>query len=119
MTKPTTICTGEHSDEAILALMQPHLLTGDDALRVADLFKALSDPTRVRMIGLLAHAEMCVGDLCRVLGMSQPAISHHLRVLRSAHLVNSRKQGQHVLYTLSDDHIHSLFDQSLTHVQEK
>lgn len=113
----TTTCAADHSDESLARAAEEHLLDGITATRVAELFKALSDPTRVRIIGLLAHTELCVGDLCLVMGMSQPAISHQLRVLRNLRIVSARKQGRHVFYTLMDEHIHDLFDQGLAHVQ--
>jgi ArsR family transcriptional regulator len=94
-----------------------HLLNEDDASRLADLFKALADPTRVRIIGLLAHTELCAGDLCRLLDMSQPAVSHQLRVLRNLRMVRARKEGRHVFYTLDDEHVHDLFDQGLAHAR--
>jgi ArsR family transcriptional regulator len=118
MTKLPTTCAADHSDESLARAAENHLLDGITATRVAELFKALSDPTRVRIIGLLAHSELCVGDLCLVLGMSQPAISHQLRVLRNLRIVNARKEGRHVFYTLSDEHIHDLFDQGLAHIQD-
>jgi ArsR family transcriptional regulator len=71
----------------------------------------------VRIIGLLAHTELCVGDLCIALEMSQPAISYQLRILRTLHLVQARKEGKHVFYTLVDAHVHQLYDQSLEHVR--
>jgi ArsR family transcriptional regulator len=112
-----TICDDEHADQTVLEATADLLLSLEDAGRVAELFKALSDPTRVRIIGLLAHAELCVGDLARILQMTQPAISHQLRVLRNLRIVRGRKEGRHVYYTLMDDHIHDLFDQGLAHVQ--
>jgi ArsR family transcriptional regulator len=112
-----TICADEHSEQAVLDATADLLLDVEDAGRVAELFKALADPTRVRIIGLLAHAELCVGDLARILEMTQPAISHQLRVLRNLRIVRGRKEGRHVYYTLMDEHIHDLFDQGLAHVQ--
>ena len=95
------------------------LLDPQTASRLAELFNALADPTRLRMIGLLAHAELCVGDLCALLEMSQPAISHQLRLLRTLHIVAARKQGKHVFYRLDDEHIHLLFHQGLAHVEHR
>lgn len=115
MTDKITVCTDDHPDEALARAAEEHLLDGITATRVADLFKALADPTRVRIIGLLAHLEMCVGDLCLVLGMSQPAVSHQLRVLRNLRIVSTRKAGKHVFYTLNDEHIHQLYHQCLEH----
>ena len=117
MSERLTICTENHSDERLARSAEAHLLDGITATHVADLFKALADPTRVRIISLLAHTELCVGDLCLVLGMSQPAVSHQLRVLRNLRIVRARKEGRHVFYTLDDEHIHDLFHQGLAHVQ--
>ncbi len=117
MHSPNILCTTEHDDETLARAAEEHLLDGITATHVADLFKALADPTRVRIIGLLAHVELCVGDLCLVLGMSQPAVSHQLRVLRNLRIVTSRKQGKHVFYKLDDEHIHDLFHQGLAHSQ--
>lgn len=112
-----SICAEDHADAAVASATAGLLLSIDTATRIADLFKALSDPTRVRIIGLLAHTELCVGNLARLLGMSQPAVSHQLRVLRNLRIVRARKSGRHVFYTLMDEHIRDLFDQSLAHIQ--
>jgi len=106
-----------HPEETLLKIAETYLLDGVTATRVADLFKAISDPTRIRMISVLAHTELCVGDLCLVMGMSQPAISHQLRVLRNLRIVSARKEGRHVFYKLADKHIHDLFEQGLAHVK--
>lgn len=118
MKERTTLCTATHDDPALSQAAHEHLLDGVTATRAAELFGALGDPTRVRIVGLLAHAELCVGDLCLVLGMSQPAVSHHLRLLRTLRLVTARKEGKHVFYSLLDDHIHQLFHQGVDHIQE-
>ena len=117
MSNQLAVCTGDHQDPALAQATQEHLLDGVTATRTAELFAALSDPTRVRIVGLLAHTELCVGDLCLVLGMSQPAVSHHLRLLRTLRLVEARKQGKHVFYSLVDDHVHQLFHQGVDHIQ--
>jgi ArsR family transcriptional regulator len=111
------VCAGDHRDALLAVEAQQHLLDGVTATRAAELFAALSDPTRVRIVGLLAHMELCVGDLCLVLGMSQPAVSHHLRLLRTLRIVSARKDGKHAFYSLLDDHIHQLFHQGVDHVQ--
>lgn len=113
-----TICADNHDDPTLALAAQEHLLDGVTATRAAELFGALSDPTRVRIVGLLAHMELCVGDLCLVLGMSQPAVSHHLRLLRTLRIVEARKEGKHVFYSLLDDHIHQLFHQGVDHIQQ-
>jgi ArsR family transcriptional regulator, lead/cadmium/zinc/bismuth-responsive transcriptional repressor len=89
------------------------------AERLARTFKALSDPTRVRIVAALAERELCVNDLAEALGMSQSAISHQLMTLREMRLVRFTKTFRHVFYALDDDHIDSLFRQSLEHIQHE
>jgi ArsR family transcriptional regulator len=113
-----TVYISNHSENDLLKQLEATLLSDETALRIAEFFKALSDPTRVRIISVLAQAELCVGDLCTLLGMSQPAVSQQLRLLRQARLVTVRREGKHVFYTLSDEHIRSVFQQGLDHVQE-
>jgi ArsR family transcriptional regulator len=104
-------------DEVRVRGAQERLIDGLTATRLAQTFKALSDPTRVRIISALSHNEMCVYDLAAALGMSQSAISHQLRTLREMRLVRFRKEGRHVYYTLDDEHIHDLFHQGLDHIE--
>jgi len=89
------------------------------AEQLARTFKALSDPTRVRIIALLADHELCVHELAEALGMTHSAISHQLMTLREMRLVRFTKAGCHVFYALNDDHIDSLFRQSLEHIQHE
>ncbi len=93
-----------------------NLIDGRTATRLAETFSALSDPSRVRMISALSHTELCVADLATVLGMTQSAVSHQLRLLRDLRLVRSRRSGRIVFYTLDDEHIHDLFHRGLEHV---
>ena len=88
------------------------------AITLAETFKVLGDPTRVRMLDALARAELCVSDLARMLGSSESAVSHQLRLLRNLRLVRPRRSGRMVFYTLDDQHIVKLFAQGLEHVQE-
>lgn len=83
---------------------------------LAELFKALGDPTRIKIIHALSQTELCVCDLAESLEMSQSAISHQLRVLRNNRLVKYRKEGRTVFYSLDDEHILLLFNQGLCHV---
>ena len=92
------------------------LLNVKTASLLAEAFKALSDPTRVRIISLLIGTELCVCDLAAALGMSQSAVSHQLRILRDRHLVRRRRDGRHVFYGLDDEHVVHLFQRSLEHV---
>jgi ArsR family transcriptional regulator len=96
---------------------QERLIDSQAATRLAEVFKALADPTRVRIISALAHTELCVYDLAAALGMSQSAVSHQLRSLREMRLVRYRKAGRHVYYALDDEHIRDLFQRGLEHVE--
>ena len=86
---------------------------------LADTFSALGDPTRVRILDALSHGELCVCDLAAVLRLSQSAVSHQLRLLRGLRLVRPRRDGRVVFYSLDDQHIMSIFNQTLQHVQEQ
>ena len=86
---------------------------------LADLFKVLGDSTRIKVLCALFEAEMCVCDIAALLGMTQSAISHQLRVLKQARLVKYKRQGKVVYYSLDDEHVKSIFDQGLVHISEK
>lgn len=88
----------------------------DTAAQVAELFSALSDTSRVRIIAALAGHEMNVGALASAVGISESAVSHHMRHLRQMRLVRTRKEGRYVFYALDDDHINDLFRCGLEHV---
>jgi DNA-binding transcriptional ArsR family regulator len=103
-----------HGDRVRAAL--PQLLEDTTAVRLAETFKALSDPSRVRIVSLLVEAELCVCDLAAALDMSQSAVSHQLRTLRDLHLVCRRRKGRQVFYTLDDEHVTDLFQRGLEHV---
>jgi len=93
------------------------LLQGTTSSRLADLFSALSDPTRLRIISVLLEAEMNVGEIAAQLEMTESAVSHQLRGLRYMRLVRSRKNGRQVFYSLDDDHVAKLYRMGLDHVE--
>jgi ArsR family transcriptional regulator, lead/cadmium/zinc/bismuth-responsive transcriptional repressor len=84
---------------------------------LADLFSALSDPTRLRIISALLEGELNVGDIASQLNMTESAVSHQLRGLRQLHLVRSRKDGRQVYYAVDDDHVARLYRLGLDHVE--
>ncbi|MFQ5922296.1 MAG: ArsR/SmtB family transcription factor [Anaerolineales bacterium] len=86
------------------------------AAQTAELFRALSDTSRVRIISALAEGEMNVGPLAEVVGISESAVSHHLRGLRQMRLVRARKEGRQVFYSLHDEHIIDLYKRGVDHV---
>ncbi|MDT8898667.1 metalloregulator ArsR/SmtB family transcription factor [Thermanaerothrix sp. 4228-RoL] len=112
-------CEDNQIHESLVRQVQAHLLDGLTATRLAEVFAALSDPSRIRLLAALAEAELCVHDLAAVLGMSQSAVSHQLRLLRALHLVRFRKEGRTVFYTLDDEHIRDLLERGLEHIRHQ
>ena len=86
----------------------------DDA---AELFKVFGDPTRLKLLAALLAQEMCVCDLSVLLGISQSAVSHQLRLLRTSRLVKNRREGKSVYYSLDDDHVATILAQGMEHVR--
>lgn len=85
---------------------------------LADIFKVLGDPTRLRILHSLMHGERCVRDIADQIQMGQSAVSHQLRILRDAHLVQFRRDGKIVYYYLADSHVFTLLSVGLEHVAE-
>ncbi len=102
---------------ANLDAVRASMLDGNSAGQLADWMKAFSDPTRVRLVGALLHAELCVHDLTVLLDMNQSAVSHQLRYLRNMRIVKRRKAGKTVFYSLDDDHVEQIFTQTLQHIR--
>jgi len=89
----------------------------DEAINaMAESFKALADPTRLRLLALLFAGERSVGDLAEHLDVSQSAVSHQLRILRNLNIVRYRKDGREVYYTLADKHVRDIFSRTLEHI---
>lgn len=105
---------------------QPHhhhiktnVIPNPDTLQnLADLFKVFGDPTRIRILYALSAQELCVCDIAEILQMTQSAISHQLRVLKQMHLVKFRREGKTVFYSLADDHVYTILNQGIEHVEE-
>lgn len=103
-----------HND--VIQKVKDAMPSDENLLKLSDLYKAMGDLTRIRIISALVNSEMCVCDLAALLEMTHSAISHQLRVLRQAHLVTYRKVGKVVYYSLDDEHIKMLYEQGLVHV---
>lgn len=104
--------------EDIVAAAKTRMPQEEILYDLADLFKNFADSTRVKILYVLFEAELCVCDIATLLGMSQSAISHQLRVLKSSDLVKNRRDGKTVFYSLADNHIKTILDQGLEHVTE-
>lgn len=105
-------CFGTETD---LQKVKSGMIDEQAAVKVADWFKAFSDPTRIKLINALLQKELCVHDLSVLLEMGQSAISHQLRYLRNMRIVKRRKVGKTVFYSLDDTHIEQIFTQTLEH----
>src|SRR5262245_57363497 len=99
--------------------VRDRLLAEPTVAALAEIFKTLGDTTRVRILDALSRDEVCVCDLAGVLGLTESAVSHQLRLLRSLRLVKARRQGRHIYYALADHHVVRLCEQGLEHVQER
>jgi len=86
---------------------------------LSDLFKILSDPTRLKILSAVGDGEVCVCCISEVLGMSMSAVSHQLKTLRQAHLVKSRRDGRNIYYSLDDHHVRTMLDITLEHMREQ
>lgn len=103
-----------------------HLLSTDILLPdseilygLAELFKTFGDPTRIRILTALSRRELCVCDIAELLGMTQSAISHQLRILKQMKLVKFRRDGKTVYYSLDDSHVATILSQGLEHMTEE
>lgn len=112
------ICEVFNPDNQVVKMMKEKTLSDQVVYDLAELFKTMGDPTRIKILYALKERELCVCDLSELLNMSSSAISHQLRVLRNNKLVKYRKEGRSVYYSLDDDHIMCLFGQGLEHVLE-
>ena len=117
--KDDALCSVTIIHEDILSKVRKEMTEDIRLVQMGELFKALDDPTRLKIINALLLAEMCVCDISALLNMTQPAISHHLKVLRQTQLIKYRREGKIVYYSLDDDHVELLFRQGLAHVIEK
>jgi DNA-binding transcriptional ArsR family regulator len=117
--EPAEACDVYHLDPVKVAALKRTLLPAASVVALGETFRLLGDSTRVRILDALSRSELCVCDIARLLGLSESAVSHQLRLLRGMRLVRPRREGRMVFYVLDDDHIVHLFEQGLKHVQER
>ncbi len=114
----SSVCEIEFVNAEKVARVAGVMKSGAAIGLLAETFKALGDPTRIRIAFALSREELCVCDLANLLTVSQSAVSHSLRVLRQLKLVKFRKEGKIAYYTLDDEHIEHLLDEGFRHVEE-
>ena len=104
--------------EELVKKAEENILDEDRLKELADFFKVFADTTRLRILIVLFQSEMCVCYLAEVLGMTQSAISHQLRILKQMKLVKNRREGKTVFYSLADGHIQTIMNQGMEHIME-
>lgn len=112
------LCAFLHVHEDLVQKVRESMPPEEDLSALAEFFKVFSDSTRIRILTVLLCSETCVCDIAQLLGMTQPAISHQLRILKQMNLVRTRREGRTVFYSLADDHIKSILSQGMEHVRE-
>ena len=113
----STAAPAAQPPEAIAAL-QDGLPPDEMLYDLAELFRVFGDTTRIKILYALFESELCVGDIAQVLALSQSAVSHQLRLLKTSKLVRSRRDGKTVFYALDDDHVRSMIALGMEHVEE-
>ena len=111
-------CEFMHAHDEIVERVQKEMPGEDTLYDLTELFRIFGDSTRIRILYVLFEAEMCVCDIAALLGMTQSAISHQLRVLRSSKLVKFRRDGKTLYYSLADEHVCRIISQGMEHVEE-
>ena len=111
-------CEFKHIHQDIIETVRENMPEEDILVDLAELFKVLGDQTRIKIIFILFKEEMCVCDIAELVGMTQSAISHQLRVLKQAKLVKFRKEGKIVYYSLDDEHISEMYEMAKRHIEE-
>ena len=104
--------------EEIVEKVQKEMPDEDTLYDLTELFRIFGDSTRIRILYVLFEAEMCVCDIAALLGMTQSAISHQLKILKQNRLIKSRREGKSVFYSLADDHVRAIIAQGQEHIEE-
>lgn len=109
------LCVHEDTVDQVLGQM-PH---DEQLYDLAELFKVFGDSTRIKILYALFEAELCVCDIAQLLGLTQSAVSHQLRILKDAKLVRFRREGKSIFYALDDDHVRSILAMGMEHLEEE
>ena len=112
------VCEVDAVNEAAVRAALRSRAADENVDRLAEMFAILGSPTRLRLLEALAERELCVCDLAAVAGVSQSAVSHHLRLLRQLRMVSFRKDGRMAYYRLNDAHVAEIIDSGLSHARE-
>lgn len=111
-------CEAEHHHDNVVKRVSSIMPDEEMLYDLADFYKVFADSTRIKILYALLQSELCVCDLAEVLGASQSAVSHQLRMLKQMKLVKFRREGKAIVYSLSDDHIQNILSQGFEHITE-
>lgn len=111
-------CEVEHHHDNVVKCVSSIMPDEEMLYDLADFYKVFADSTRIKILYALLQSELCVCDLAEVLGASQSAVSHQLRMLKQMKLVKFRREGKAIVYSLSDDHIQNILSQGFEHITE-
>ncbi len=114
----TATCTYLATHPAVVEAAQAAMPSEAEQAALAELFRMLGDPTRLRILTVLEVSELCVCDIARLLGMTVSAISHQLRLLKATGLVTARRAGKAIIYAIADDHVRVMMQNGLVHIRE-
>ena len=113
-----TTCATKVIHTDIVSYVQKRIPESGKLTQLADIFKLFGDGTRISILWALSESEMCVCDICALLQMKQPAVSHQLKNLKQARIVKNRRDGKVIYYSLDDEHIRKLLNLGMEHVKE-
>lgn len=111
-------CEYMHAHPEVIEKITRDMPDDDTLIDLAELFKVFGDSTRIKILTALKVGELCVCDISRVVGMTDSAVSHQLKILKNARLVKFRRDGKTVFYSLADDHVNSILEQGQEHISE-
>lgn len=112
------ICEFMHAHEDTVKLVRSQMPDDEALFDLAELYKIFGDSTRIKILYILFESEMCVCDIASLIGISQSAISHQLRLLKQANLIKPRRDGKTVFYSLADDHVRTIINNGMEHIFE-
>jgi ArsR family transcriptional regulator len=117
-TEPAESCEFIHIHQEIVDKVESQIPDDTKLADLAEFFRIFGDSTRIKILYVLMCSEMCVYDIAQLLGMTQSAISHQLRILKQMDLVKNRREGKTVFYSLADGHITTILNQGIEHIEE-
>lgn len=119
MEEKDLVCSEKYSHYNKIKEVKSKEPSFDEIIEMADIFKLFADSSRLKIICSILNNELCVCDLCELLGLTQSNISHQLQLLRASKLVKYRKEGKQVYYSLQDEHIQEIITMALEHIKEE